>query len=294
MIGRDIPITHDDIKALTQRSNIRALMMLGANWGLIAGAFAMAAIWPNPLTILAAILILGGRQLGLAVLMHECAHYSLFTSRRVNMFVGRWLCAWPVYMSYDAYRPYHLGHHAHAGTAKDPDLKLVQAYPITKDSLRRKLLRDLTGRTAFRDTLIMLKRATMKQRGLVIAFPIVLGAILWSVGALWTLALWYVAYFCIFPVLTRIRLIGEHGIAPNRLDKDARLNTATVRPNLIERLLIAPNNVSFHLEHHLVAMVPAYRLRSFHKMLNARGYFEGHNSVVDGYAEVLRRAVRPA
>jgi fatty acid desaturase len=59
-------------------------------------------------------------------------------------------------------------------------------------------------------------------------------------------------------------------------------------------LLIAPNNVSFHLEHHLVAMVPAYRLRSFHKMLNARGYFEGHNSVVDGYAEVLRRAVRPA
>ncbi|MGD8327265.1 MAG: fatty acid desaturase family protein, partial [Sphingomonadales bacterium] len=276
MIGRDIPITHDDIKALTQRSNIRALMMLGANWGLIAGAFAMAAIWPNPLTILAAILILGGRQLGLAVLMHECAHYSLFTSRRVNMFVGRWLCAWPVYMSYDAYRPYHLGHHAHAGTAKDPDLKLVQAYPITKDSLRRKLLRDLTGRTAFRDTLIMLKRATMKQRGLVIAFPIVLGAILWSVGALWTLALWYVAYFCIFPVLTRIRLIGEHGIAPNRLDKDARLNTATVRPNLIERLLIAPNNVSFHLEHHLVAMVPAYRLRSFHKMLNARGYFEGH------------------
>lgn len=294
MIGRDIPITHDDIKALTERSNIRALMMLGANWGLIAAAFAMAAVWPNPLTILAAILILGGRQLGLAVLMHECAHYSLFTSRRVNMFVGRWLCAWPVYMSYDAYRPYHLGHHAHAGTAKDPDLKLVQAYPITKDSLRRKLLRDLTGRTAFRDTLIMLKRANMKQRGLVIAFPIVLGAILWSVGALWTLSLWYVAYFCIFPVLTRIRLIGEHGIAPNRLDKDARLNTATVRPNLIERLLIAPNNVSFHLEHHLIAMVPAYRLRSFHKMLKSRGYFEGHNSVVDGYAEVLRRAVRPA
>jgi len=294
MIGKDIPITREDIRVLTESSDWRGALMLAANWGLIIGAFALAAVWPNPVTAVAAILILGGRQLGLAVLMHECAHYSFFKSKDVNVFVGRWLCAWPVYLSYDAYRPYHLGHHAHAGTEKDPDLKLVHAYPVTKDSLKRKLFRDVTGQTAFRDFTMLWKRAKGTQKALILAWPLLAGAVLWAFGALWVLTLWYVAYFCVFPVLTRIRLIGEHGIAPDRLNKDARLNTATVRPNILERLLIAPNNVSFHLEHHLIAMVPAYSLRRFHRVLQERGYYDGHDSVVDGYKEVLRRAVKTA
>ena len=40
----------------------------------------------------------------------------------------------------------HLLHHRTEGTAEDPDLSGYQAYPVTCTSLRRKLVRDLTGR----------------------------------------------------------------------------------------------------------------------------------------------------
>jgi fatty acid desaturase len=58
-------LTKDELRELRQKSDLRALATLSWNWALIAAAFAVAIIWPNPLTILAGIIILGGRQLGL-------------------------------------------------------------------------------------------------------------------------------------------------------------------------------------------------------------------------------------
>ena len=43
------------------------------------------------------------------------------------------------------YRTYHLGHHKFAQQAEDPDLGLSAPFPITRLSLRRKIVRDLTG-----------------------------------------------------------------------------------------------------------------------------------------------------
>ena len=44
----------------------------------------------------------------------------------------------------------HLLHHRTEGTAEDPDLSGYQAYPVTRASLRRKLIWDLTGRTTMK------------------------------------------------------------------------------------------------------------------------------------------------
>src|SRR6185295_19540860 len=88
------------------------------------------------------------RQLGLAILMHDAAHGLLFANRRLNEWVGAWLCAAPVFTSLALYRPYHLAHHRHTQQPEDPDLGLSAPFPITRASLWRKILRDLTGRTA--------------------------------------------------------------------------------------------------------------------------------------------------
>src|SRR5690606_24792836 len=52
--------------------------------------------------------------------------------------------------SLDAYRPYHLTHHKYAQQAEDPDLVLSAPFPVTRASLRRKIVRDLTGQTFFK------------------------------------------------------------------------------------------------------------------------------------------------
>src|SRR5208283_3306614 len=50
----------------------------------------------------------------------------------------------------ERYRRYHLQHHKFAQQAEDPDLGLSAPFPITPASLRRKIARDLTGQTWFK------------------------------------------------------------------------------------------------------------------------------------------------
>lgn len=139
-----------ELQQLLARSDAQAWLAVLTSWVLVALAFALVALWPNLLTILLALIVIGGRQLGFGALMHECGHGSLFATKGLNSWVGKWLCAGPVMYRIDDYMVRHLLHHRTVGTAEDPDLSRYQAYPVTRASLRRKLIRDLTGRTTMK------------------------------------------------------------------------------------------------------------------------------------------------
>ena len=96
---------------LTKRESWRGMWLVVHCWGTIAAAVALVTIWPNPFTWLLAVMIVGTRQLGLAILMHEAAHGGLHTNQKINEFVGNWICAVPVGASLVGYRAYHLKHH---------------------------------------------------------------------------------------------------------------------------------------------------------------------------------------
>lgn len=152
-------LSRDAIHRLRRRSNVRGAWLVLHAWGVIALAMAAFAWWPHPLTLVAGVVIVGGRQLGLAILMHDAAHGLLFHTRRVNDRVGRWLCGAPVIASMDLYRPYHLTHHRRTQQPDDPDLGLSAPFPITRASLRRKMVRDLTGQTAYQRRRLQLRDA---------------------------------------------------------------------------------------------------------------------------------------
>ena len=102
------------------------------------------------LTFLFAWLVLPGRQLSLAVLMHDAGHGSLFKIRALNQWVGQWLCALPTLGDLHSYARGHTAHHKFAGSHDDPDLPNYQSYPISRDSLYRKWRRDLLGTTGLK------------------------------------------------------------------------------------------------------------------------------------------------
>lgn len=285
-------LTRDELRRFSKANNVRALSTLMLNWGVIVGAFALAIALPNPITILLAIVLLGGRQLGLGVIMHDCAHHAFFANKLANDTVGHWLCGGPINASVYAYRDYHLKHHRFAGTADDPDRWFVAKYPVEKASLRRKLMRDLTGRTGVRDLLVSLKTFSLRKNAPWISFHLVLIGVLSTLGALWAYSLWWIAFLCVYPALTRIRQIGEHGVAINRDSLNPRENTSTTLASWWERIFISPNNVGFHLEHHQFASVPPYNLPKLHALLKSRGYYDRHQCISNGYLDVLRRAVR--
>ena len=115
-------LSQEQWAALQRRSLLHAIWALSVNWGLVVGAFALATVWPNALGFLLALILLGGRQLGLGILMHDCAHRGFLPSAKANDWVGEWLCAAPMFADLEVYRRYHMTHHRHAGTDQDPDL----------------------------------------------------------------------------------------------------------------------------------------------------------------------------
>lgn len=137
----------DEWKAITAPSSWRGLWLVAHCWMVSAAIMALAAWAAHPLGWIIAIALLGGRQLGFAILMHDAAHGALHPNRKVNNVTGQWLTGAMVGSDLLAYRTYHLQHHKYTQQAEDPDLALSKPFPTTRASLRRKILRDLTGQT---------------------------------------------------------------------------------------------------------------------------------------------------
>jgi fatty acid desaturase len=294
-------LTRAEIQELVQMKDWRTWCSIGVDWGLVGASFALVAVAPNPLTVILALFVIGARQLGLAVLMHEAAHRSLLSNRKVNDWVGNWLCGYPIWSDVHPYRPYHLQHHAKNWTAEDPDLALATPFPITRASFWRKIWRDLNGQTGWKRAKATLARDLRRSQGRVKrnfdAGREVLGRValtnLILLGLL-TLAghpalylLWVGAWFTTYSLVMRIRSIAEHAMIPD--PSDDLKNTRTTIARWWERLFIAPNRVNFHLEHHLLMTVPHYNLPKMHAMLRERGVLEDA-CVARGYADVLRLA----
>ena len=68
----------DEIAALLRPNDLRSWGSIALNWAIVFGSMALVAAWPNPLTVLLALVLIGARQLGFAVIMHEASHRSLF------------------------------------------------------------------------------------------------------------------------------------------------------------------------------------------------------------------------
>src|ERR1700675_26310 len=106
----DGPVTAGDLLTLEElghvrrTSTLRGVRLVLHVWGVIAGAITLYVLWPSALMLGVAVVVIGTRQLGLMVLMHETAHWLLFRRGRLNTWVGTWLCAAPLGADLKAYR----------------------------------------------------------------------------------------------------------------------------------------------------------------------------------------------
>lgn len=308
-------LSREEIRALMAPSDLRGWLSVATTWGLIALAFAgLLFAEGHPLAWVVSVTILGGRQLALAILMHECSHGSLFATRGLNEHVGKWLIAAPVWQRLGDYRRHHLMHHAHTSLEGDPDLGLVTPFPTTRWSLARKLLRDLTGLAFLRRTVAELlmdagvltySASTGQQRvvprpsvgamlrGLAVnTGPMLLTNLaLWGalavLGQGWLYLAWVLANATTFSLFLRIRSIAEHAVT--EASDDPLRHTRTTEAGLLARLTVAPHHVNYHLEHHLLPTVPHYRLERLHQLLWERGA-STNATYAKGYLEVLRLA----
>jgi fatty acid desaturase len=282
-------IDKQELRAFTTANNWRAAYVVVVNVALVAAGFALPAIWHHPVAWILASILLAGRTLGFAILMHDTAHLSFFTSRSVNQWMGKWIFGALPNVPYAAYRRGHLEHHRAAGTDADPDLAFVSGYPATRASLARKFLRDVCGINGIKGIIYQFQPT---DRGALYPFWVMHGLIvaaLWSLGVPEVYACWWLGQLFVFPLLLRLRVMGEHGGVPDHMDRDPRRYIATTLAGPLARLLVAPNFVNYHVEHHIAATVPGYKLPSLHKLLRERDYFEGATCLSPSFWAVVRR-----
>ena len=263
----------------------------------------------NPLVVILAVIIIGNRQLGLAILMHEAAHGLLHRDKKINDFLDQWVTSAPVGTDLNFYRPYHLSHHRHVQTDHDPDLPLAAPFPTTQASMRRKIIRDLTGQTFFKQRAFAIAALfkpemvqapgaeTIAARSAVIRFFAINLAMLSILAAsghtMLYFSCWLLPLATWNPLATRIRNIAEHACVET--DHSNPLSQArTTKANFIERIMFAPYWVHYHAEHHAMMYVPCFRLPLAHQLLKEKGLLDG-TEIAPGYLSVLRKVTtKPA
>jgi fatty acid desaturase len=284
---------------LAKKSAWKGPALIAHAWIVIGLAAAMAMAFP--ITIPLAVMIIGARQLGLAILMHDAAHGALHPDLKANDFLGDKLTPGGLF----AYRTYHLGHHKYAQQAEDPDLGLSAPFPITRLSLRRKIVRDLTGQTYYKQRwaglvkrlrerkpgeplLPILKDAVVSRKRFLIGMVATV-AVTAPFGFWWAWpALWLLPQATWLPLITRLRNIAEHACVPKD-EPDPLRHARTTHANILERIFLAPYWVNYHCEHHMFMHVPCYSLPRAHRLLKAKGVLPGMLTA-PSYLDVLRQA----
>ena len=307
-----------DFKPFLVKSDWLAWVAVLTSYGLIVLAFVLPAMWFHPISLLISLILLGNRQLALGIMMHDCVHGAFFKTNKLNKWVGEALCAAPILAQFEGYRRYHLKHHAKAGTDEDPDYPNYKHYPVSKQSLFRKILRDLLFVTGLKNAYILLlmhagmleydmsyqTSAAQKRPGflqiaanlfknlqLAVVFHAGLYLILYASDMGYLYLLWWLAYFTTFMFFSRIRNAAEHANVPDLLNKDPRLHARTVYATWWEKLTFAPNDVNYHLEHHWLPSVPPYRLAEFHHFLRQHGVLD-ETPILAGYPQVFRSLIK--
>ncbi|MGI9596536.1 MAG: fatty acid desaturase family protein [Acidimicrobiales bacterium] len=270
--GKAVPAIRAELR---QIPNLRAGFAVAWLWIETLGIIALAAWLAHPLAYAVAFLLMGRAYVRFNILGHEAVHRTLFSNKKLNDFVGKWVLSYHAWVPFELYRRGHINHHRDEMGPKEPDTALYAGYPITRASLRRKLIRDATGQSGWK-ILKGLLRGTRNPRTRPVALRIlgaqvVLLAIATALGRpeLWLL-LWFAPWMTMWRVTNRLRAIAEH--AGMTRSKDRRETTHHVEQGLLARFWMVPYSVGWHLAHHVDMGIPCWNLRKQHEELVNAGW----------------------
>lgn len=268
--GKAVPELRSELRQIPNLRSALAVVRVSAEPVLII----WAAIWlSHPLVWFAAFMLMGRQYARFASLGHEAVHRTLFSNRKLNDVVGRWILSYPSWVPFELYRRAHLDHHRDEMGPKEPDKALYRSYPISPSSLRRKLVRDATGQTGWK-LLKGLLRAGAKRKPTalrILGCQLALIAIFVLVGRpeLY-LFLWLLPHLTVWRVINRLRSIAEHGGLMRSSDR--RQTTHDVKQSWLASFCLVPFNIGFHLAHHVDMGVPNWNLPRLHEELLASGW----------------------
>ncbi len=206
----------------------------------------------------------------------------------INDFIGRYLCAFPTFVSYSKYRRLHLLHHGTIGSDKwDPDRHLYTPFPTnavryvleqTKRLLTLQIYREFVD--YYLELSELLTRKRLPNRRLFVFSPksdfvpfFVFQLCVFGLVAYFGFVFEYFALVVLPMILITqpyVYLMGglQHGPVPT-VDNGGL--SRSIRGSKFYMWLLLPCDICFHAEHHHDSGVPHYWLEKYSQDLEASG-----------------------
>lgn len=256
----------DQIKSLHKPSIVLWLYNTVQDWVIIALCFLLAQTLDNIASYWLCSLVIGNRAHAIAIMGHDAAHYTLSRNKLINDLIANLVCFWPLGMTMEGYRSFHLQHHRFTGTKNDPELTHKKwVYPQFEPPFRlnRQLayvLYDLAGYGLiwiYQMSKFILPKN--KQHLLPVVF-IHLSFITTCclLEQYWVPALWYFSNCTSFWATMRMRIWTEH-VGTN--------GTSRVGLRWWHRVLFSPHWTEYHYEHHAWPSVPCWNLPKLRNLI---------------------------
>ena len=296
------PALERELRSLQRPSTWATLRALGLDWIVIVTAAAVSwkvftAYGVIALSLgvyLLALLAIGSRQKALENLMHEGTHFNLTRNRRLNDWVAVYLAGLWISPSWgpEGERPGHVGdHHGNFGD-KERD---GEFFGYQKRGLGElpaaQVLRSLwiLTRTFLRLTYWRFdsnRRSLSRPTRLLLCLGI--AALLWALGLLVPLLLYWIAPYCLVYLPMRyISEVSEH----MALGYGTEFDTTRNKLGWFQEHVMQPHGDGYHLVHHMYPRIPHYNLARAHRLLlRDPVYQRGHHC----YGLVIPSKGRPS
>ena len=90
-------LSKEELKVIRKKRDWINVVSIFLNWLQIIAAMVLFFYFPNALTFLLSVVVIGSRQFALAVLAHDGAHNLLCSSEKINDVASQWFCAFPIF-----------------------------------------------------------------------------------------------------------------------------------------------------------------------------------------------------
>lgn len=287
-------LTRAELRELMTRSDVPAswrllvwVLVLSLTTSLIY--LSLGTIWMVPAMFIQGVVLVHHFSL-----QHECVHYTVFKTRRLNDVVGN-ICGWIIGLPHQFFRFEHCDHHTYTQiTGDDPELVpmpktwkeyfwYLSAIPYWRTKISE-MIRHSLGRLTVaerRFTPKSVEPIVIWEARLMVATYLgigVLSVVFQTAAPLW---FWLIPLLMGEPVMRFIRMTEHVGRPTVPMMRD---NTRTSLVSLPWRFLAW--NMNYHAEHHYVASVPFHALPALHEKLKDHihvepgGYIGAHRDII--------------
>jgi fatty acid desaturase len=275
-------LSSDQIRALSTLKPRRAVVDAAICWVWIVAAMVLVAYRTSFWTVLIAIPVIGNRYYALFIIGHDGMHRRLFPTIKRNDFWTDVLVFGAIGAITRINNRNHLMHHRHLATPEDPDrhkhacfnkadrlelTEFLSGFSSVWGSAKAVFL--TRGRRNLQRAPVSSADNTYTRRDFVILaswFALLAGGLTWLIGWWAYPVLWLLPVYAFMFLGDNFRSFAEHSHPESDRAADRhRLITYTSNP--LERMLVAPMNMNYHVAHHLWPSIPYYNLPTADRLM---------------------------